>query len=374
MPAKRSSLLRLVVLAAAAANAGMRMRRWNFVLAASTAMRLPATPPTAPTAARVFAALRSPFIRHGTGWPQVATVFVSSTHWVRLYPSVPVMSDPCGFTMQHGVDGVTHRRVLLGCYVDDLFTLYSHYGEGSLYDTFTTALARRWPVEDEGPVLDLLKMEITPTSDPPPGRCAHIRPRHARPSCENSALSRRVGPRLQAGANCRPGYTATAHVPRRCVALLLHADATKCILRSWHALPGDELSNGGAPGRGTPRPHVPFPTTSVSAFATSPPTAMPSKASPTPIGRHVTPPRGTCSCMVAPPSLRPRRSKSRSPCPRVRQKSWPLPKPPRRRSIFEAALFSKLSLPATNPPPRHEQHVGHRPCLQPGASRAHKAH
>eukprot|EP00965_Chrysotila_dentata_P055814 1851033-Pleurochrysis_carterae.AAC.1 len=61
--------------------------------------------------------------------------------------------------MQRDVNGATHR-LIVGCYVDDLITLYSHDGEGSLYDEFTTALAQRWQVEDEGPVSDLLNVDI----------------------------------------------------------------------------------------------------------------------------------------------------------------------------------------------------------------------
>eukprot|EP00965_Chrysotila_dentata_P185071 6110408-Pleurochrysis_carterae.AAC.1 len=52
--------------------------------------------------------------------------------------------------------GGAERRLTLGFYVDDLFTLYTHDGKGSLYDDFNNALTHRWNVEDEGPVSDLL--------------------------------------------------------------------------------------------------------------------------------------------------------------------------------------------------------------------------
>eukprot|EP00965_Chrysotila_dentata_P025040 830479-Pleurochrysis_carterae.AAC.1 len=52
-------------------------------------------------------------------------------------------SDPCVFTMTKTVDKV-EQRVILACYVDDLFTLYFHDGPGSLYDDFVRALALRW--------------------------------------------------------------------------------------------------------------------------------------------------------------------------------------------------------------------------------------
>eukprot|EP00965_Chrysotila_dentata_P185136 6111876-Pleurochrysis_carterae.AAC.1 len=53
------------------------------------------------------------------------------------------------------------QRLTLGCYVDDLFTLYSHDGAGSLYNEFVQALTLRWNVEDEGPVYDLLNVDIS---------------------------------------------------------------------------------------------------------------------------------------------------------------------------------------------------------------------
>eukprot|EP00965_Chrysotila_dentata_P106865 3530221-Pleurochrysis_carterae.AAC.1 len=54
----------------------------------------------------------------------------------------------------------TEQRLTLGCYVDDLFTLYSHDGQGSLYNDFTDALTHRWNVQDEGPVSELLNVDI----------------------------------------------------------------------------------------------------------------------------------------------------------------------------------------------------------------------
>eukprot|EP00965_Chrysotila_dentata_P075450 2491621-Pleurochrysis_carterae.AAC.3 len=80
--------------------------------------------------------------------------------WLKQFGFRQCESDPCVFTMQREIRNETHR-LMTGCYVDDLFILYSHDGEGSLYDTFTVALAQRWQVEDEGPVSDLLNVEIT---------------------------------------------------------------------------------------------------------------------------------------------------------------------------------------------------------------------
>eukprot|EP00965_Chrysotila_dentata_P029581 983468-Pleurochrysis_carterae.AAC.2 len=58
------------------------------------------------------------------------------------------------------VNGV-EQRLTLGCYVDDLFTLYTHDGPHSLYAKFVGALTRHWNVEDEGPVSDLLNVDIS---------------------------------------------------------------------------------------------------------------------------------------------------------------------------------------------------------------------
>eukprot|EP00965_Chrysotila_dentata_P105464 3483060-Pleurochrysis_carterae.AAC.2 len=69
-------------------------------------------------------------------------------------------SDPCVFTAQREVNGVS-QRLVVGCYVDDLFTLNADDRPGSLYADFTVALAERWTVEDKGPVSDLPNVDIT---------------------------------------------------------------------------------------------------------------------------------------------------------------------------------------------------------------------
>ena len=62
----------------------------------------------------------------------------------------------------HTPSGPRWERLLIGCYVDDLFILSSHTDEHSLYQRFTRDLSARWDVEDEGEVSDLLSVEITP--------------------------------------------------------------------------------------------------------------------------------------------------------------------------------------------------------------------
>ena len=49
----------------------------------------------------------------------------------------------------------------VGVYVDDLFCVASHTDSHSAYHEFTTALQEQWDVEDEGPVSDLLNVEIS---------------------------------------------------------------------------------------------------------------------------------------------------------------------------------------------------------------------
>ena len=74
-------------------------------------------------------------------------------------------SDNCVFIKKQTTklpDGSTREETLIiGCYVDDLFVLYSHNDSHSLYNIFTTALQSDWNAEDEGEVTDLLNVEIS---------------------------------------------------------------------------------------------------------------------------------------------------------------------------------------------------------------------
>eukprot|EP00965_Chrysotila_dentata_P217943 6190314-Pleurochrysis_carterae.AAC.1 len=62
------------------------------------------------------------------------------------------------------INGST-QTIILGCYVDDLFVLYADDSPESLYTSFTTDLSARWNVEDEGPVSDLLNIDIATDAD-----------------------------------------------------------------------------------------------------------------------------------------------------------------------------------------------------------------
>eukprot|EP00965_Chrysotila_dentata_P039930 1326411-Pleurochrysis_carterae.AAC.1 len=70
--------------------------------------------------------------------------------WLIQWGFAQSSSDPCVFVCNRAVDG-TMQSLTIGCYVDDLFILYSDDSPGSLYSAFTTDLSARWNVEDEGP-------------------------------------------------------------------------------------------------------------------------------------------------------------------------------------------------------------------------------
>eukprot|EP00965_Chrysotila_dentata_P143639 4746111-Pleurochrysis_carterae.AAC.1 len=84
--------------------------------------------------------------------------------WLQQWGFQQCASDPCVFTISRDVDGV-EQRLILGCYVDDLFTLYSHGDPDSLYERFTSDLAKRCNVEDEGPICDLLNVDIAANAE-----------------------------------------------------------------------------------------------------------------------------------------------------------------------------------------------------------------
>eukprot|EP00965_Chrysotila_dentata_P045478 1510788-Pleurochrysis_carterae.AAC.1 len=84
--------------------------------------------------------------------------------WLKTWGFSQCSSDPCVFTCTKTIRGVP-QSIIIGCYVDDPFILYSDNSPDSLYSSFTTDLALRWNVEDEGPVSDLLNVDITTDAD-----------------------------------------------------------------------------------------------------------------------------------------------------------------------------------------------------------------
>ena len=76
--------------------------------------------------------------------------------------------DPCVFTRRETVQtpsGPRDDTLIIGCYVNDLFTIYSHDDEHSIYHSFTKQLMVDWKVEDEGPIADFLNIEFTQSKD-----------------------------------------------------------------------------------------------------------------------------------------------------------------------------------------------------------------
>ena len=55
--------------------------------------------------------------------------------------------------------------MIIGCYIDDLFTIYSHDNEHSICHSFTERLMADGKVEDDGPIADLLNIELTQSKD-----------------------------------------------------------------------------------------------------------------------------------------------------------------------------------------------------------------
>eukprot|EP00965_Chrysotila_dentata_P105991 3500124-Pleurochrysis_carterae.AAC.1 len=84
--------------------------------------------------------------------------------WLKAWGFTQSDADPCVFVCNKEVQGKP-QTLILGCYVDDLFTVYSDEGLSSLYASFTTDLSSRWNVQDEGLVSDLLNVDINTDAD-----------------------------------------------------------------------------------------------------------------------------------------------------------------------------------------------------------------
>ena len=167
--AMRSTSLRL--LASIGARLGLKMHRWDFVAAYLQGSLLDGEvvychmPPGYETEGadgrQRVCRVEKPIY----GMAQAGRRWQRSLYpWLVSWGFVQCHSDPCVFTCSRSVDtpdGPRNERLILGCYVDDLFTLYSHDDEHSLYHKFSRDLAAKWDVEDEGEISDLLGVEIT---------------------------------------------------------------------------------------------------------------------------------------------------------------------------------------------------------------------
>jgi len=165
----RGSTLRSVC--AAAAKWDLHMRRWDFVAAylqgqldegETVYCSLPPGYPNEKTAdgQPAIYKIKKPvygMAQAGRRWQR------SLFPWLKEIGFTQHESDDCLFSKvetRTTPQGPREERLILGCYVDDLFTAYTHDDEHSLYHDFTRALQKRWEVEDEGVVKDLLAVEI----------------------------------------------------------------------------------------------------------------------------------------------------------------------------------------------------------------------
>ena len=159
----RSSTLRL--LSSLAAKHGLGMRRWDFVSAYLQGELEPGEvvycyPPPGHgkpgTACRVEKPIYG-MAQAGRRWQR------SIFPWIIKQGFTQLDADTCVFVRRRSKASGDSRdeTVIIGCYVDDLFILYSHDDDSSIYKEFTTNLTKDWKAEDEGEVTDLLNVEIS---------------------------------------------------------------------------------------------------------------------------------------------------------------------------------------------------------------------
>ena len=84
--------------------------------------------------------------------------------WLKEWGLKQCESDNCVFQLTAMVDtpsGPRKDTLIIGCYVDDLFIVYNTGDRHSLYYRFINDLRKRWEVDDEGDITDLLNIEIS---------------------------------------------------------------------------------------------------------------------------------------------------------------------------------------------------------------------
>ena len=166
--AMRSTSLRL--LSNLAANADMRMRRYDFVAAylqgelleGETVFCFP--PPGYERKGKdgrnqICRILKPVYGMAQAGRRWQRTLFP----WLLEYGFTQSHSDHSVFTLERSVptpSGPRTERIHVGVYVDDLAIVYGRDDEHSLYRSFVSALETRWKVEDEGELTDLLGIEF----------------------------------------------------------------------------------------------------------------------------------------------------------------------------------------------------------------------
>ena len=166
----------LRMLASIASKLGLRMRRWDFVAAYLQGELLEGEV--------VYCKAPAGHATKGAdGLDQVLKVVKpiygmaqAGRRWQRtLYPWMEewcskgakftrLFADSNVFVCRQDVDTPSGKRpetLIVGVYVDDQFVLYSHDDQYSLYQRYVTDLQKRWSVDDEGEVSDLLGVEIS---------------------------------------------------------------------------------------------------------------------------------------------------------------------------------------------------------------------
>ena len=166
----------LRMLSALASKYGLDMRRWDFVSAflqgeLEHGEVVYCQPPPGPYSVtgqdgrpRVWKVVKPVYGMAQAGRRWQRTLFP----WLQSWGLKTCASDSCVFHLQKTTEtpnGPRKEILIVGCYVDDLFILYSHDDEHSLYHRFTSDLQKRWEVDDEGPVSDLLNIEIKREQD-----------------------------------------------------------------------------------------------------------------------------------------------------------------------------------------------------------------
>ena len=167
--AMRGTSLR--VLSNLAANSGMRMRRYDFVAAYLQGELLegetvycyppPGYERKGKDGRNQICKILKPvygMAQAGRRWQR--TLFP----WLLKFGFTQTHSDQSVFTLERTMEtpnGPRLERMHVGVYVDDLAVVYSHDDKHSLYRTFLAALEKRWKVEDEGELTDLLGIEFT---------------------------------------------------------------------------------------------------------------------------------------------------------------------------------------------------------------------
>ena len=161
----------LRMLSALAGQYQLKMRRWDFVSAYLQGQLEPGEvvyclPPPGPYSTngadgrpRVWKVVKPVYGMAQAGRRWQRALFP----WLTSWGLKACEADPCVFHLKREVDTPKGKRLdtlIVGCYVDDLFILYNHDDEYSLYHQFTTDLSKRWEVDDEGEVADLLNIEI----------------------------------------------------------------------------------------------------------------------------------------------------------------------------------------------------------------------